>query len=104
MTDASDWPWAPATGPTPTSALYLRPFPIPGGDDMTTIHARTNAGADIAIPAGELQGRLRGPVLLPGEPAYEEARSLWNAMIDRRPAAIARCLGVADVAACVRFA
>ncbi|MFP5286371.1 MAG: FAD-binding oxidoreductase, partial [Thermoanaerobaculia bacterium] len=35
---------------------------------------------------------------------YDESRSLWNAMIDRRPAAVARCLGTADVVACVQFA
>jgi FAD/FMN-containing dehydrogenase len=35
---------------------------------------------------------------------YDDARSIWNAMIDRRPALIARCLGVADVVTCVNFA
>jgi len=70
---------------------------------MTT-QARTNGGGQAAFPADELRTRLRGPVLLPGEPGYDEARSVWNAMIDKRPAAIARCLGVADVTACVRFA
>ena len=39
--------------------------------------------------------RLRGPLLLPGEPVYDEGRAIWNAMIDRRPALIVRCLGVA---------
>ena len=47
---------------------------------------------------------LRGPLLLPGESAYDEARAVWNAMIDRRPALIARCLGVADVISAVNFA
>ncbi|MGJ7917957.1 FAD-binding protein [Massilia sp. LXY-6] len=47
---------------------------------------------------------LRGPVLQPGEPGYDEARAVWNAMIDRRPALIARCSGTADVMAAVRFA
>jgi len=51
-----------------------------------------------------LAASLRGPLLLPGEPAYEEARTVWNGMIDRRPAAIARPLGTDDVRACVRFA
>src|SRR5688572_21802959 len=51
-----------------------------------------------------LRSQLRGPLLVPGEPGYEDARSIWNAMIDRRPAAIARCLGVADVVAGVKFA
>ena len=54
--------------------------------------------------AEDLRARLRGPLLLPGYPGYDEARSIWNAMIDRRPAMIARCLGVADVAAGVNFA
>jgi FAD binding domain/Berberine and berberine like len=52
----------------------------------------------------ELRGRLRGPVLRPGDPEYEDSRTVWNGMIDRRPALVARCLGVADVVAGVRFA
>lgn len=52
----------------------------------------------------DLRARLRGPLLLPGDPGYDEARSIWNAMIDRRPAVIVRCLGVADVVTCVNFA
>ncbi len=51
-----------------------------------------------------LRTRLRGPLLLPGEPGYDDARSLWNAMIDKRPALIARCLGVADIVTSVNFA
>jgi FAD/FMN-containing dehydrogenase len=48
--------------------------------------------------------RLRGPLLLPGEPGYDEGRAIWNAMIDRRPALIVRCLGVVDVISAVNFA
>src|SRR5574337_89689 len=51
-----------------------------------------------------LRPRLRGPLLLPGDPGYDEARSVWNAMIDRKPALVVRGLGVADVVACVHFA
>src|ERR1700688_5012761 len=47
---------------------------------------------------------LRGQSLCPGEPGYDAARALPNAMIDRRPAVIARCTGAADVLACIRFA
>jgi FAD/FMN-containing dehydrogenase len=54
--------------------------------------------------AENLRTRLRGPLLLPGDPGYDDARSIWNAMIDRRPGLIARCLGVADVVTCVGFA
>ena len=56
--------------------------------------------ADGETLANDLKGRVRGPLLMPGDPAYDEARSVWNGMIDRRPALIARCLGVADVMAC----
>ena len=48
--------------------------------------------------------QLRGPLLLPGDVGFEDSRTVWNAMIQKRPAAIARCLGVADVVAGVRFA
>lgn len=48
--------------------------------------------------------RLRGPLLYPGDEGYDDARSVWNAMIDRSPAMIARCAGAADVIASVNFA
>jgi len=47
---------------------------------------------------------LRGQTFCPGEPGYDTTRAIPNAMIDRRPAIIARCAGVADVITCVRFA
>ena len=52
----------------------------------------------------DLRKSVRGAVLCPGEPGYDETRTIPNAMIDRRPAVIARCTGAADVIACVRFA
>ena len=54
--------------------------------------------------AENLKKTVRGAVLCPGEDGYDTARTLPNAMIDRRPAFIARCTGAADVIACVRFA
>src|SRR5499427_3179930 len=47
---------------------------------------------------------LRGQSFCPGDAGYDEARTVPNAMIDRRPAIIARCAGAADVIGCVRFA
>lgn len=51
-----------------------------------------------------LKAKLRGSLLLPNDPGYRESRTLWNGMIDKKPALIARCLGVSDVIACVSFA
>jgi len=47
---------------------------------------------------------LSGTVIRPGDPSYDQARRLWNGMIDRSPAIIARCASVADVVAAVNFA
>jgi FAD/FMN-containing dehydrogenase len=54
-------------------------------------------------PYEELGPGLRGTLLVPEEPGYDQARAVYNGMIDKRPAAIARCRDVADVMACVRF-
>src|SRR5690348_8428600 len=52
----------------------------------------------------ELRGNLRGELIHPGDNRYDEARSIWNAMFDRRPALIVRCAGAFDVINCVNFA
>jgi FAD/FMN-containing dehydrogenase len=51
-----------------------------------------------------LRASVQGAVLGPAETGYEEARRIWNGMIDRHPALIVRCAGPEDVAAVVRFA
>jgi FAD/FMN-containing dehydrogenase len=69
--------------------------------------AKTIDGTDTRLDqkaVDTLRTRLRGQLALPGEPGYDESRALWNAMIDRRPALVARCLGAADVITCVDFA
>lgn len=52
----------------------------------------------------EFRASLRGELLLPGDPPYDAARRIWNANIDKQPALIARCVGVADVRQAVDFA
>jgi FAD/FMN-containing dehydrogenase len=54
--------------------------------------------------ASALRARLSGEVIAPGDDEYDAARSVWNGMIDKRPAAIARCRTPADVAAAVQVA
>jgi FAD/FMN-containing dehydrogenase len=59
------------------------------------------------VPASanqKFRSSLRGESFCPGEQGYDAARTIPNAMIDRRPAIIARCAGAADVVTCVRFA
>ncbi|MDQ5852532.1 MAG: FAD-binding oxidoreductase [Chloroflexota bacterium] len=52
----------------------------------------------------DFKQRLRGALLRPGDEDYDEARQVWNGMIDRRPAFIVRCTGAADVVDAVNFA
>jgi FAD/FMN-containing dehydrogenase len=64
--------------------------------------AASAAGGEFDVE--ELRTGLRGTVLSPADEGYEGARRIWNGMIDRRPAVIARCTGPADVMAAIRFA
>ena len=69
--------------------------------------AKTMDGREIDLTPELLSGlkaRVRGPVLILGDAGYEESRTVWNAMIDRAPALVVRCLGTADVIGCVQFA
>jgi FAD/FMN-containing dehydrogenase len=68
------------------------------GDVTTT----TPAAATTVLE--RLRHSLRGPVIGPDDEGYDAARAIWNGAIDRRPACVARCIGVADVVAAVRFA
>ena len=73
---------------------------------MTT-SATTADGAICALEdpqIAELRGALAGELMLQDHPGYENARRVWNGNVDRRPALIARCSGVADVRQAVIFA
>src|SRR5437870_13480786 len=74
---------------------------------MTDLRVVTTDGGDAILEEAAVQDLatgLRGPLLRPGDAGYDEARKVWNGMIDRRPALIARCAGVADVIAAVHLA
>jgi len=62
------------------------------------------SGVIDAPAVDELRALFAGPLIGPGDSAYDEHRKVWNGSIDRRPGLIARCRGVADVRAAVRFA
>ena len=51
-----------------------------------------------------LQGTTRGTVILPGDSTYDETRAIWNAMIDKRPAAIIQCHTPDDVVHALDYA
>jgi FAD/FMN-containing dehydrogenase len=59
----------------------------------------TTMNGTISVALDGLAERLTGELVRPGEGAYDEARSVWNGMIDLRPVAVARCGSAADVAA-----
>ncbi len=63
----------------------------------------TEATLDAEAIQGFVEG-VRGPVLRPGDQGYDDARAIWNALIDRRPALIMQCTGAADVVDAVNFA
>lgn len=64
-------------------------------------------GGERIVPNTEVErftGKFKGEVLRPTDPGYDEARTVWNAMVDKHPGLIARCTGTDDVVACVNFA
>src|SRR5262249_37613012 len=75
----------------PTSAAFVR-----------TLEGSSKAIGQDAIAA--LCAKMRGMVALPGDEGYDAARTIWNAMIDRRPGLVVRCLDAGDVVNAVKLA
>ena len=74
---------------------------------MVDLRAITTTGMDALlneVAVDEFKAGLRGQMLCPGDDGYDEARKVWNGMIDKRPALIVRCSGVADVIDSINFA
>jgi FAD/FMN-containing dehydrogenase len=74
---------------------------------MRELRVTTTQGADTGLEdtvVEAFKASLRGALLRPGDVGYEDTRKIHNGMIDRRPALIACCAGVADVLTGVRFA
>jgi len=74
---------------------------------ITDLPAITSTGGETTLEAAaitELKDSLRGALLTSGEDGYDHARAVWNGMIDRNPALIARCEGASDVSHAVTFA
>ena len=63
-----------------------------------------DADADTDDPFADLESRFLGDLVRPGAADYDDARAVWNGMIDKQPAVVARCRDVADVVAAVEFA
>jgi FAD binding domain/Berberine and berberine like len=75
-----------------------------GKGEMITMAGATEFSPLGALDVAGLQDGFRGELLSPQDPGYEDARRVWNGSIDRFPALIARCAGVADLIAAVMFA
>src|SRR5262245_39803490 len=87
-----------ASRPAPANLRFAR-VAQPGQraqaeDEMTAIET-AQAPPPETTPFDALGGSFRGELLQPASPGYDAARRIWNGAIDRRPACIARCTGVA---------
>ena len=74
---------------------------------MTSLHVGDTRAAEGVIDDAAMQRlreHVRGSVIRPGDDGYDDARKIWNGMIDRRPGLIVRCAGVSDVIDAVNFA
>ena len=74
---------------------------------MVDLQMATLTGEGTVVSEEKIEGfriSLRGHLIQPGDVDYDQARIVWNAMIDRRPGLIARCVGPSDVVKAVNFA
>src|SRR5690242_14506289 len=58
----------------------------------------------VSVGFDDLAAALHGELITPSDPGYDDARAVYNGMVDKYPAAIARCRDAVDVRTCVRYA
>ena len=74
---------------------------------MVDLKVATLDGSNVTLSEERLEefkGMLRGEAIQPHDDNYDEVRQVWNGMVDKRPALILQCAGVADVISSVNFA
>ncbi len=74
---------------------------------MISMKVTAETGEALTVDAAaleNLQSSLRGRLIFPGDDGYDKARTVWNAMIDRKPTLVVQCAGVADIRNAVNFA
>jgi FAD/FMN-containing dehydrogenase len=93
-----------------TQAPYTHHTQARGNFELARLHQATERIAQMVVQAtlsetqvDELRTRMRGTLLQPVDYEYDAVRTIWNAMIDRKPALIARCVSGADVIAALQF-
>ena len=73
---------------------------------MEDVHIKTDSGGTLTLNEATLKAlqiKLRGRLLTPASKEFDDARTIWNAMIDRRPGLIVRCLNAEDVVQAVQL-
>jgi FAD/FMN-containing dehydrogenase len=76
-------------------------------EPMANLTLKTLTGGKTTVAPEQidaLRASLRGTLCTPGDDGYDAARTIWNAMVDKRPGLIVRCAGAADVGKAVKFA
>jgi FAD/FMN-containing dehydrogenase len=71
---------------------------------MAQVLAQRRLSSLSQAAVSDLRKALRGPLLQPADPGYSDARSIWNGMITKKPALIARVSGASDIVTCINFA
>jgi FAD/FMN-containing dehydrogenase len=79
-------------------------FALIGSPGIAFAQAAAGTSSAAASRLDDLAALIRGDLIRPGQDRYDEMRRVWNAMIDKHPAAIARCTGAADVMDVVKYA